>query len=65
MDVGNRGRRFVTLGEGLPRGLEREARPRRRRQPGEASPIPNMRVGALFPAAGVQPRSAPTQRRKE
>ena len=26
MDVGNRGRRFGTLGEGFPRGLEREMR---------------------------------------
>ena len=52
-------------GGGFLRGLERESAVQASSASGEASPIPNMRVGALYPAAGVQPRSAPTQRRKE
>ena len=46
-------------------GLSATAQPKRRRHQARHRLFRKCAVGVLYPVAGVRPRNAPTQRRKE
>ena len=61
VDVGNHGGRFGTRGGGFLRGLERNARPKRRRHLARHHLFQKCALGVLYLVTGVRSRNAPAQ----